>query len=637
MKMVAPFPALLLILTSALAAEPEVIVEVDRQRLYEGESVRYSVTLNNVENPTAPRLEGFADFDVASLGEQSLNSSSITIINGRMTQVVRHGRRYDYRLTPRKSGPLTVPAPTAEVEGKVIRGRQVKLTVVPPTEQDVAILKVTSDRAAVYPMQPFTVRLTILVKELPALFSDRDPLTVQPTPPTLSIPWADDGQLPEALQPAQSWQKWLGPLQDRRGNGFSINDIGQDSVFAIFERRAAAFLPTPKRIRQADSTGKERGYWQYAFERTFVAKRVGEFAFGPVTLKGTFATSMAANKRLSGEDIYTVTKGASVVVKPVPEEGRPESFSGAVGKFTIEADLNPRQVKVGDPITLTLTLRGEGTLEDARAPDLTAIPEVTEHFKTYEPTIETQDSARRFTYSLRPKQAGIKAFPAIPLSYFDFEEERYVTLKTTPIPLEVSEATALASDQIVTAGAGSQANGPNIQVQAEGVFANITDLSAIRDETVRPLRWCLGLAGLAVLYIAVVSLTQYLQRRAGDAALLRRLGAAARARSALDRARLAIEANELKQGAEAIRTSFVGLVADAANTQEAGLTPRDVQEQLDRWEIPAETAQPVVQLLHDCDGARYGASEATVRELGDRSRAVLGALLDALKEQRRLR
>ena len=44
---------------------------MDRNRIYEGESVLYRITLNNVENPRQPDLSGFDDFLVAPLGEQS--------------------------------------------------------------------------------------------------------------------------------------------------------------------------------------------------------------------------------------------------------------------------------------------------------------------------------------------------------------------------------------------------------------------------------------------------------------------------------------------------------------------------------------------------------------------------------------
>ena len=56
----------------AAGEKPELIVEMDRNHIYEGESVLYRITLNNVENPRQPDLSGFDDFLITPLGEQSV-------------------------------------------------------------------------------------------------------------------------------------------------------------------------------------------------------------------------------------------------------------------------------------------------------------------------------------------------------------------------------------------------------------------------------------------------------------------------------------------------------------------------------------------------------------------------------------
>ena len=104
------------------------------------------------------------------------------------------------------------------------------------------------------------------------------------------------------------------------------------------------------------------GYRQFQFKRTFIAKKVDDYTFGPVSLKGTFATGIDPERGATGKDIYAVAKALTVKIKDVPEEGRPESYIGAIGRFQFDADLAPRKAKTGDPMTLTLTLSGQGTL-----------------------------------------------------------------------------------------------------------------------------------------------------------------------------------------------------------------------------------------------------------------------------------
>jgi hypothetical protein len=97
-------------------------VELGQNEIYEGQSVVYRVTVENVENPKTPELGDMADFDVAFLGKRSLDSQQITIINGVMRQVVHRGREFHWRLTPKKTGQLSIPAPTLKTDGKVLKG-----------------------------------------------------------------------------------------------------------------------------------------------------------------------------------------------------------------------------------------------------------------------------------------------------------------------------------------------------------------------------------------------------------------------------------------------------------------------------------------------------------------------------------
>jgi hypothetical protein len=287
-------------------------------------------------------------------------------------------------------------------------------------------------------------------------------------------------------------------------------------------------------------------------------------------------------------------------------------------------------------MTLTLTLRGEGTLESAVAPDVAALPEVAGRFKIYEATEETRSGSRRFTYGLRPLEPGIEAFPAVPVSYFDVESERYVTLRTDPIPIQIAEAEELSDDQIVAGADGSSRTQRELEARREGVFANVTELAAVGDESVDPLRWFLGLVGLAGLYVAVAVVTVQIQRRSADKALLRRRGAVAKAKGRLRQGLAELEAGRTRQGVDLIQASLAGLVADVADLPEAGLTPKDVCAQLRANDIEQPLVDRAGTLLETCDAARYGTSNQA-EGLGREAQQLLADLIRALKANRRFR
>jgi len=55
------------------------------------------------------------------------------------------------------------------------------------------------------------------------------------------IPLGYDDELPAGLTPMVDWQHWLGQLQERRGSGFAVNKLADNSMFAMFENRSLVF------------------------------------------------------------------------------------------------------------------------------------------------------------------------------------------------------------------------------------------------------------------------------------------------------------------------------------------------------------------------------------------------------------
>lgn len=623
--------ASLLVVPSLAAQEQEVIVELDREQIYEGESARYRIFLNHFDQPSEPELKGFDAFVVRRAG--------ISIINERRQQVVRRGILYEYVLTPKQSGSLQIPPPIVRVDGEALPAKSLSLSVVAAKEQDIVILEMVSSRDIVYPMQPFDISLKVLIKPIPEPESDRDPLSVQNPLAQLTLPWAEDDAVPAGITPKIPGERWLASMRSRSG-GFSINGRESSrspfgSFGGFFSDLSEGFRPESKRMPRATANGRRLEYWEYTLTRTFVGDKVGEYAFGPATVKGTFGIRVDTRGRLEGEPVYAFAKPVSVRVKDVPTAGRPDSYSGAVGRFEIGAEVSPLQAKVGDPMTLTLWLRGQGTLANALAPKLERIGDFAEHFKVYEATEETRDDSRRFTYSLRPKSTATTEVPPIPISYFDVESETFVTRSTDPIPIMVIAANQMASGEIAMA-VPKQAESSNIEARAEGIFANVTDLRQLRDETVHPDRWFLSLGVLTGLFFVVTLVTQRVQRLQSDPSLQRRRGAAAEAKRRLQAAIHAVEGGDSRGGAEAIGAALIGLVADVTNTPHGVLTSTNAVNKLRELGIAEETVTRVRDVMQSCDDARYGATGGSTSELSAKAASVLDDLVRAMKGQRLL-
>lgn len=89
-----------------------------------GESLEYFVEIRNAKDPSPPDVSALrVDFDVVPNGDESRNQSSTVIFNGRITQQSTFSHIYRFRLTPKRTGKLAIPAPSAVIDGKTISAR----------------------------------------------------------------------------------------------------------------------------------------------------------------------------------------------------------------------------------------------------------------------------------------------------------------------------------------------------------------------------------------------------------------------------------------------------------------------------------------------------------------------------------
>ncbi len=126
-------------------------------------------------------------------------------------------------------------------------------------------------------------------------------------------------------------------------------------------------------------------------------------------------------------------------VKPLPAAGRPADFSGAIGKFEMAVEGTPKQVKVGDPVTLKMHITGSGNFDRVNAPKLVE----PKGWHAYEPSnvfspndeIST-NGTKSFEMAVVPEEKKTQ-MPQVRFSYFDSDTEKYVTLTSDPAPLNV--------------------------------------------------------------------------------------------------------------------------------------------------------------------------------------------------------
>ncbi|MBC8325882.1 MAG: BatD family protein [Verrucomicrobia subdivision 3 bacterium] len=142
------------------------------------------------------------------------------------------------------------------------------------------------------------------------------------------------------------------------------------------------------------------------------------------------------------KQIHVASNPIAMEVMPVPAEGRPENFSGAVGsnlQFKVKA--SHAAVKTGDPLELSIELSGRAALDQITVPG----PDQWDGLKVYPATSTVKHldlrhlhAFKTFTRTVVPLRPDITEIPQIEFVYFDTGTKQYITHTAGPFPLRVT-------------------------------------------------------------------------------------------------------------------------------------------------------------------------------------------------------
>jgi hypothetical protein len=198
-------------------------------------------------------------------------------------------------------------------------------------------------------------------------------------------------------------------------------------------------------------------------------------------------------------------------VQPLPEEGKPARFTGAIGNFQVSGEAEPSTVAVGEPVTLRFTVRGEGNFDYVRCPVLPEDPA----WKPYVPRSGTNymneahtQAVKLFEQSVIPRRNGNVPLPAASFSYFDPSVKQYVT-----VPINLPNILVTGTPPPVAEGApGADSASVAMTPKAAEFQPNRLELGQLRVSLVPVYRhawfWAVeaGLVSLPVIGAALVFL-----------------------------------------------------------------------------------------------------------------------------------
>jgi hypothetical protein len=213
-------------------------------------------------------------------------------------------------------------------------------------------------------------------------------------------------------------------------------------------------------------------------------------------------------------EVEITTDPVTIEVKPLPSEGRPEDFSGAVGDFTLETSASPTKAASGEPVMLDAVVSGQGNFE-AMGPPALLDPQ---GWRVYDPAEDFEPSAtdpiglhgkKTYQFTLLALEDQT-ATPPVQFSFFDPKQQRYITLKGPPAAVSAQgsgQPTPTPAAQDSTAAATPQPG--TTPPSTDGLSRDMTPAGF------RPLAWSRGfvMTGILLAILWAAGLANLLVRR----------------------------------------------------------------------------------------------------------------------------
>ena len=183
--------------------------------------------------------------------------------------------------------------------------------------------------------------------------------------------------------------------------------------------------------------------YRYAVMRKTVLypQKTGELSIEPLVYD--IAVQVPSNRRdifgqvLSNTVNKTVSAGkVKINVRPLPNLGRPDNFSGAVGNFDLLVNTTKKELLISEAFQLNIEIKGKGNFNLFNFPSINLPatlevyePERIEKLKT---NFQGINGSLKDQYTVVPSSPGKYAIPKISFTYFDPKDTSYKT-KTSSI------------------------------------------------------------------------------------------------------------------------------------------------------------------------------------------------------------
>ncbi|MDA9883862.1 BatD family protein [Flavobacteriaceae bacterium] len=385
-----------------LSAQINFEATVSKSKLALNERLRIDFVMNqNGDNFSPPEFE---NFQIIGGPNQSIKTS---YINGER----KFSKTYSYFLKPLKKGKLKINQASIEIDGEIYKSLQIEVLITDSVKQpsdsithyyndDDIELRALISKGSPYLNEPITVVYKLYYKAPINISDARETET-----PNFKDFWSQTIKIPQ--------------LKVNR-------EIYKGQNYNVVEWRKVVLYP----------------------------QKVGELEISPLSLN--LVLDVPTDKRdFFGNVIYDQTSQMistgmrRIIVKDLPQQGKPNSFSGAVGNFEFDVILNKNSLRATESFQAELKVKGNGNLKLFDLPDI-LVPNSMELFEPErEELISTNlsgmsGSVSKF-FTVIPRFQGNFPIEEVEFSYFDPNTEKYKVVKSPRLTIDVYDGPVISN------------------------------------------------------------------------------------------------------------------------------------------------------------------------------------------------
>ncbi|MBB1193709.1 protein BatD [Flavobacterium sp. SOK18b] len=570
--------AIVLLVCSTLSAQVQFEARVSKTTLGLNERLRIDFMMNvDGDNFVQPSFDGFR---IIAGPSQQVSQSWV---NGRSS----FEKAYSYFLVPNQKGTFVIKSAAIEYNGQIYKTAPIKITVTAATEQ---------------PRDPNDPQISgdenlYLVADV----SKTNPYLNEPVTVVYKLYFANIGITN------------LGETSKPKYNDFWSQNIEIKQLVAeegIFKGQNFRYIVLKKVVLYPQKSGRLK--------------------IEPLSL--TVDVQLPTNRRdmfgrmLLTETTKRVSAGAKTInVKPLPEAGKPDDFTGAVGDFDFKVAPSKTNLKHGESLDLVLSVTGKGNLKLFSLPK----PVVPNALEMYD-AVHSEDISTPLTgmagksvdsYAIIPQYKGNYPVKPMQFSYFDLSSGTYKTLRSPEIMIHVLDGPSPV-DSTATRG--------NInKIAAVEEFKNIkskTNFVPINKKDFLGSNTFIGLLLIPFLLIPLIVLFKKKKEAMDDDVTGNRVRMNSKlAKKYLSEAKKQINNKELFY--IALEKAMHNFLKAKLNIETSEMSKDNIQELLLSRNANPETVTDFITLTENCEIARYApSSSVTIQQDFDKAVVIISDL-----------